>query len=79
MHFFFVQMKKIVETLGPPEDEVLSDGAYTLLYFSPNQDSTKPAWRLKVCNPILCRIKWSRSFFLDLAVTLETVQMKKRK
>ena len=45
---FFLQMKTMVQTLGQPEDQVLDDGTHTLLYFSQNQDSTKPAWRLKV-------------------------------
>ncbi|XP_034385769.1 homeodomain-interacting protein kinase 2-like [Cyclopterus lumpus] len=40
------QVKTMVETLGQPEDTLLSDGAHTLFYFSPNQDSTTPAWRL---------------------------------
>ncbi|XP_068424578.1 homeodomain-interacting protein kinase 2-like [Clinocottus analis] len=40
------QVKTMVEKLGQPEDTLLSDGAQTLLYFNPNQDSTTPAWRL---------------------------------
>ncbi|XP_067467193.1 dual specificity tyrosine-phosphorylation-regulated kinase 4-like [Thunnus thynnus] len=43
-------MKTMVQTLGQPEDQVLDDGTHTLLYFSQNQDSTKPAWRLKTAD-----------------------------
>ncbi|XP_044229079.1 homeodomain-interacting protein kinase 4-like isoform X2 [Thunnus albacares] len=43
-------MKTMVQTLGQPEDQILDDGTYTLLYFSQNQDSTKPAWRLKTAD-----------------------------
>lgn len=73
LSIFCVQMKTIVETLGQPEDELLSDGTNTLLYFSPTKDSTRPAWRLKVCNPILHCIKRSRSFVLDLVATVKKV------
>ncbi|XP_044229112.1 homeodomain-interacting protein kinase 2-like [Thunnus albacares] len=43
-------MKTMVQTLGQPEDQILDDGTHTLLYFSQNQDSTKPAWRLKTAD-----------------------------
>ncbi|XP_044214875.1 dual specificity tyrosine-phosphorylation-regulated kinase 4-like [Thunnus albacares] len=43
-------VKTMVQTLGQPEDQVLDDGTHTLLYFSQNQDSTKPAWRLKTAD-----------------------------
>ncbi|XP_042288613.1 homeodomain-interacting protein kinase 2-like isoform X2 [Thunnus maccoyii] len=43
-------MKTMVQTLGQPENQVLDDGTHTLLYFSQNQDSTKPAWRLKTAD-----------------------------
>lgn len=42
----------MVETLGQPEDKLLSDGAYTHLYFSRSQDSTAPSWRLNVRCPV---------------------------
>ncbi|CAK6962384.1 homeodomain-interacting protein kinase 4-like isoform X2 [Scomber scombrus] len=41
------EMKTMVQTLGRPEDQILNDSTLMLLYFSQNQDSTKPAWRLK--------------------------------
>ncbi|CAK6961966.1 homeodomain-interacting protein kinase 4-like isoform X2 [Scomber scombrus] len=37
-------MKPMVETLGQPEDEILRDGTYMLLFFSQKQDSTNPVW-----------------------------------
>ncbi|XP_067467199.1 homeodomain-interacting protein kinase 2-like isoform X2 [Thunnus thynnus] len=43
-------MKTMVQTLGQPEDQILDDGTHTLLYFSQNQGSTKPAWRLKTAD-----------------------------
>ncbi|XP_068447686.1 putative dual specificity tyrosine-phosphorylation-regulated kinase 3 homolog isoform X3 [Clinocottus analis] len=43
----YYQVKTMVETLGELEDSLLSEGVHTQLYFSPNQDSTTPAWRLK--------------------------------
>ncbi|CAK6954284.1 homeodomain-interacting protein kinase 2-like isoform X2 [Scomber scombrus] len=44
------QMKTMVQTLGQPEDQMLDDGTHTLLYFSQNKKSTKPAWRLKTAD-----------------------------
>ena len=50
-------MKTMVEILGQPEDHILDQGTHTLLYFSQNKESTKPAWRLKVWKLILMYLK----------------------
>ena len=51
------------------KDEILDDGDHTLLYFSWKQDSTKPAWRLKVRKLVLLYLKQVEYCSPDLVET----------